>query len=117
MTDLIVYSLILLFGVFISAVSQVILKKEAIKKHDCVYKEYLNYKVFIAYSLFIGTTFLSIFAYRIVPLSMGPILESTSYIWITLFGIIIFNEKITRRKYIALIMIISGIVIFSLFGA
>ena len=34
------YSCILLFGVFISAISQVMLKKAALKKYDSVIKEY-----------------------------------------------------------------------------
>ncbi len=117
MLDLILYSSILLLGVFISAVSQVILKKEAIKKHDTVSGEYLNTKVITAYVLFVGTTFLSIIAYKVVPLSMGPVLESTSYLWITIFGVMFFNEKVTKRKIIALTMIICGIIVFSTFGA
>ena len=114
MIDIVAYSSLLLLGVFISAISQVMLKKEAMKKHDSVSREYLNFRVIIAYCLFLGTTFLSIFAYKVVPLSMGPVLESTSYIWITLFGVIIFREKITKRKFIALTLIVFGIIIFSL---
>ena len=116
MTDIIVYSSILLIGVFISAVSQVILKKEAMSKHDSVSEEYLNTRVMFAYLLFIGTTFLCIIAYKVVPLSMGPILEATSYIWVTLFGITIFKEKMTTRKAIALVMILCGIIMFSTLG-
>ena len=114
MSELIFYSIILLIGVFISAISQAILKKESLKKHDSVSKEYLNVNVIIAYVLFVGTTFLSIYAYKVVPLSMGPVLESTSYIWITLIGVLIFKEIITKRKMFAIIMIIAGISIFSL---
>lgn len=113
MSNLILYSSILLLGVFISAVSQVVLKKEAIRKHDSIAKEYLNPKVVMAYILFIGTTLLSIIAYRVVPLSMGPVLESTSYIWIMIFGVTIFGERITKRKLFALATIIVGIIIFS----
>jgi len=80
------YSLILLVGVFISAISQVMLKKAAMKKHDSALKEYLNPLVIFAYVLFVGTTFLSILAYRGIPLSMGPVLEATSYLYVTFFG-------------------------------
>ena len=105
--------MILLFGVFISAVSQVILKKEAMRDHESLTKEYMNPRVIFAYVLFIGTTLLCIIAYRVVPLSMGPVLEATSYIWVTIFGVLIFKEKITRRRLLALIIILSGIVLFS----
>lgn len=114
MMDLYLYAAVLLVGVFISAVSQVILKKEAIIEHESKTKEYLNIRVMVAYAIFVGTTFLSIFAYKVVPISMGAILESSSYIWITIFGVVIFKEKITKRKLVALGIIIFGIVLFSL---
>lgn len=110
------YALLLLCGVFISAVSQVLLKKSAERSYSSVLKEYLNPLVVGAYILFVGTTFLSIFAYKGIPLSMGPILESTSYIYVTFFGITIFHEKMTKRKWFALVVILMGIGLYS-FGA
>lgn len=106
------YSCILLLGVFISAISQVILKKAALKKYDSVIKEYLNPLVIIAYSIFFASTFLSIMAYKEIPLSMGPILEATSYLYVTFFGVKIFGEKMTRKKWVALVMIIVGIIVY-----
>ena len=107
------YAGILLLGVFVSSVSQVMLKKAALRHYDTRLQEYLNPLVIFAYILFVGTTFLSIFAYRGIPLSMGPILESTSYFYITFFGITIFHETLNRRKILALILIIIGIIIYS----
>ena len=109
------YSIFLLVGVFISAISQVMLKKSALKKYDNVVKEYLNPLVIFAYVLFVGTTFLSILAYRGIPLSMGPILEATSYIYVTIFGVRIFGEKINKKKIMSLSLIVMGIIIYSLF--
>ena len=110
------YSCVLLLGVFISAMSQVMLKKAAMKKHDSVIKEYLNALVIFAYVLFVGTTFLSILAYKGIPLSMGPILEATSYIYVTIFGVVIFKEKMNLKKVVALGMIIVGIVVYAIAG-
>ena len=110
------YASVLLLGVFISAVSQVMLKKAAMKTYSSPIREYLNPLVIFAYVLFVGTTFLSILAYRGIPLSMGPVLEATSYIYVTIFGITIFKEKITGRKLLALILIISGIIVYSVLG-
>lgn len=107
------YAGILLLGVFISAVSQVILKKAAIKKYDSPIREYLNPQVIFAYMLFVGTTFLSILAYRGIPLSLGPVLEATSYLYVTFFGVTIFKEKINRKKLVALALILIGIVIYA----
>ncbi len=111
-----IYSCVLLFGVFISAISQVMLKKAALKKYDSKIQEYMNPLVITAYIIFVGTTFLSIIAYRGIPLSMGPILEATSYIYVTVFGVKIFHEKINRQKILAIGIIIAGIIIYSLFG-
>ena len=94
----IIYSCILLAGVFISAISQVMLKKSAMKSYDSKLKEYLNPMVISAYLMFVGTTFLSIVAYKGIPLSMGPILEATSYIYVTFFGVRIFKEKLNEKK-------------------
>lgn len=107
------YSLLLLFGVFISAISQVLLKKAAMKQYASRLQEYLNPQVIFAYVLFVGTTFLSILAYRGIPLSLGPVLESTSYIYVTFFGVTIFKERLTPKKVFALGLIILGIVIYA----
>ena len=112
-TTLLLYSGIMLLGTFISAVSQVILKKEAQKEHASKLKEYLNFPVVFAYALFFLTTFMCIVAYQVVPLSFGPVLESTSYLYVTVFGVLIFHEKITAKKVIALVLILSGIFIYS----
>lgn len=108
------YAALLLFGVFISSISQVMLKKSALKNYGSKLKEYFNPLVVSAYVLFVGTTFLSIFAYRGIPLSMGPILEATSYIYVTIFGIVFFHEKMSSKKWIALVLIIAGIALYSI---
>ncbi len=110
------YALVMLLGVFISALAQVILKKAAKKHYGSFIKEYLNVPVISAYIIFVISTFMSIFAYHEVPLSLGPVLEATSYIYVTIFGVKIFGEKVGKKKLIALFLIIGGIVIYS-FGA
>lgn len=110
----ILYSLVLLVGVFVSAVSQVMLKKAAMKQYASKSWEYLNPLVVFAYVLFVGTTLLSILAYHGIPLSLGPVLESTSYFYVTVFGVVIFHEKIDKQKIIALILIFTGIIVYSL---
>ena len=112
--QLVLYSCFILFGTFISAVSQVMLKKAAGKKYDSKLKEYLNPLVICAYGIFFLATLCSVFAYRVVPLSMGPVLEATSYIYVTIFGAVIFKEKISPRKALALVLIVAGIVVYSL---
>ncbi|MBO4338090.1 MAG: EamA family transporter [Lachnospiraceae bacterium] len=110
------YALLALFSVFISAISQVLLKKAAQKKYDSVIQEYLNIPVISAYAIFFIATVLTVLAYRGIPLSMGGVLEATGYIYVTFFGWKIFNEKITKKKIAALVLIITGICVYSVFG-
>ena len=112
----ILYYGILLAGVFIGAVSQVMLKKAAMRQYSSPLREYLNPLVIFAYILFVGTTLLSILAYRVMPLSTGPILEATSYLYVTFFGVVIFHETINFQKIMGLGLIIAGIAVYALFG-
>lgn len=116
MSGLALYVAILLVSVFVSALSQVMLKISATRTHKDTLHEYANPLVVGAYTLFVLSSLLTVYAYKEVPLSMGPVLESTSYVYITVFGILIFHEKITRTKLIALALIIGGICCFSFFG-
>ena len=112
----ILYSLIFLFAVFVSSISQILLKKAALKTYDSFLKEYLNPYVVTAYVLFFMASIIVIFAYRYVPLSMGPVLETTSYIYVALYGVKLFGEQLNSRKIIALCVIIMGILIYALGG-
>ena len=64
--------------------------------------------------MFFGSTLLTMLAYKKLPLSMSPAFESSSYIFVTVFGVTLFNEKLTRKKLLALALILSGIIIFTL---
>ena len=110
------YASFILIGTFISSAAQVLLKKAAMKEHCSVKDEYLNKNVIIAYITFVLATFLSIYAYKGIPLSMGAVLESTSYLYITIIGAYFFKEQITIRRVIAIAFIIGGIIIYSCCG-
>ncbi len=110
------YAILALVSVFISAISQVILKKAAQKEYASVIQEYLNFPVISAYGIFFLATVLTVLAYKGIPLSMGGVLESTGYIYVTFFGWKLFHERITAKKLIALALIIAGICIYSIFG-
>ena len=102
---------IYIFSVFISSVSQILLKTSANKKYESRIREYLNPRVIIAYGIFFIATFVTIIAYKGIPLSLGPILETTGYLWVLLLGYFILKEKISRRKILGLIVVVAGIVV------
>lgn len=110
------YALILVAGTFISSISQVMLKKAAMKEYANVIREYLNPLVIFAYFLFFVSTFGSLLAYKGIPLSMGPVLEGSAYIFVTFFGVTIFKEKLNTKKVIALLLILAGITVYGLWG-
>ena len=57
---------------------------------------------------------LTMFAYKKLPLSMTPAFESFSYIFVTIFGVAVFHEKVTKKKLLALGLIIAGILVFTI---
>ena len=114
MNEKILFSLIFIFGVFISSVSQILLKKSAQVEYGSKIKEYLNPRVIFAYIIFFGATLCSILAYTKIPLSFGPILESAGYIFVAILSRLFLKERITKKKLIGLSIIIIGIIIYSL---
>ena len=57
---------------------------------------------------------LTMFAYKKLPLSMTPAFECFSYIFVTIFGVTVFHERVTKKKLLALGIIIMGILVFAL---
>ena len=113
MSNLVLYMAIFVLGVFISSVAQIILKKSAQRQYPNKIREYLNVRVILGYIIFFGATLCSVFAYKVVPLSYGPILESTGYIFVAVLSWLFIKEKITLQKAIGIAVIIVGIVIYS----
>ena len=111
---MLMYAGIYALGVFLASISQVMLKMEAMKPHESVLAEYLNPMVIFAYGIFFATTLMTILAYTVIPVSLGAVLEATSYLYVTAFGALIFKERITLPKIIAIGLIILGVIIFAL---
>ena len=114
MNEFFLSCLLLLFSVFISSVSQILLKKAAQKTYPSRIREYLNPYVIIAYSIFLLSTILTMLSLRRVPLSMQQILESTSYIYVSILGYVLLKERFTKRKAAGIAVILLGILVYSL---
>ena len=112
--ELLLYSLIMLGSVLISSVSQILLKMSAKIEYGSKIREYLNPYVIIGYGLFFGCTILSMYALKVVPLSMSPIIESFGYIFVSVFSYLFFKEKLTKWQFLGAGLIIIGVVVFSL---
>ena len=108
------YIILFLSAVFISSVSQIMLKKSANKTYESKLKEYMNPWVIIAYGLFFGATLVTVIAYKYIPLSLGPILESAGYFFVTILGMVFLKEKVGKKKALGLLIILAGIIVFNL---
>ena len=111
---LLIYSGVLLIGVLISSVSQILLKMSARKQYPSKLNEYLNPYVIVGYGLVFGCTVLLMFALKVVPLSMAPVLEASGYVFVSVLGFIFLKEKLNVKQVIGMVLIIVGILIYSL---
>lgn len=111
-----VFSCVFLGSVLISSVSQILLKKSANKTYENRLKEYLNPLVIVAYIMFFCSMMITMYCYRFVDVSAGPILESAGYIFVAVLGYIFLKERFTKKKIIGMAVIIAGIALFSFGG-
>lgn len=105
------YALLFLFSVFVSSCSQILLKKSTEIEYCSKIQEYLNLKVVAAYFIFFISSFITVFAYKYIPLSLGPIFEASGYIFVAVLSWFFLHERIGKRKALGLLIILSGIVI------
>lgn len=107
------YMAIWMISVFISSVAQVMLKIAANKTYEKRIREYLNPLVITAYGIFFVSTLLTMYALRYVPLTMSPIIESCSYIFVPVLGVFLLKEKISKRRLLGMAVMIAGILVFT----
>ena len=112
--EMIPYMALAILSVFVASVSQTLLKWESGREHKSLVKEYLNVGVIGGYGLLALSMLMTMFAYKKLPLSMTPAFESFSYIFVTVFGVTVFHERVTKKKLLALGIIIMGILVFAL---
>ena len=105
---------LILLGVLISACSQIMLKKAALKPYDKWYQQYLNPMVIGAYAIFFLSTLTNVIALRVVPLTWEPIWNSAAHVFVVALAYLIMGERPGRRKLMGLGAILAGILLFSL---
>ena len=108
------YVILKVISVLIAALSQILLKKSALKHYDNRVREYLNVLVIVAYALFFASSILGIYSLRGISISFSTIIESLSYILIPVLSYLFFKEKISQKQFVGTFIIIVGIVIFNI---
>lgn len=109
-----IYIAIFLTSSLISAFSQILLKTAARKQYSSWIYEYLNVRVICAYTIFFVATLLTVYCYRVVPLSLGAMLESSGYVFVTVLGHLILKERVSARKLAGMALVIVGVIIVAL---
>jgi len=108
------FMLLMVGGTFFTAISQVLLKQSANRTYSHPIFEYLNWRVVLAYFLFFGVLLLNTYAYTQVDMKYGPVLDTFAYVFVLLLSYFILKEKITKGKIIGNLIIIAGIIIYTL---
>ncbi len=114
MSDFLFYILMIL-SAFVTAFSQIILKKSANKKHRNVVFEYLNPYVLFSYACYVGVLVLNVFIYTRIDYRFGVVISSMSTVFVMLLSRMILKEPITRKRVIGNAIIVCGILVFMLF--
>lgn len=113
---MIIYVVLFLLGVLVSAFSQILLKIEAQKEHKSWIYEYLNVRVIVSYALFFGATLITVYCYKGIPLSLGAMLDSCGYVFVTILGYLMLHERVPKRKIIGIVLVLIGVLIASELG-
>lgn len=106
--------LLLFVCTIFTAISQVLLKQSANMPHKSFIYEYLNWRVIVAYGIFAMVLLLNTYAYTRVPLKNGSIIDTCSYVFVLIFSWLILKEKISRGKLIGNLIIILGVLVYTL---
>ena len=100
------FLLLMFAGTFFTGISQVLLKQSAKKEHKSWIFEYLNWRVITAYGIAFTVLFLNTYAYTKVDMKYGAVVMVLSYL--------LLKEKFNKGQLIGNLIIISGVLIYTL---
>ena len=115
MEEITLFYILVVVGIFLSACSQLLLKKSADREHRSFLRSMLNWRVITAYGIFFGSLLVNITAMsKGVKLKDMPILESLGYVFVPLLSYMVLKEEITKRTLVSIVLILIGIYVFYL---
>lgn len=103
-----------LLSVVIASFSQVMLKLGAGKTYSSKIREYLNVYVITGYGMLFVSMVLTIVAYSGLSYLNVPVIEAVGYVLVPILSYFIFKEKLTKRKVVGILFILTGIFIYYL---
>ncbi|MCI9099281.1 MAG: EamA family transporter [Lachnospiraceae bacterium] len=108
------YLMLMFVGTFFAAVSQILLKQSADRTYNRPFGDYLNWRVITSYGIYFGILFLNTGCYTKIDMKYGSIIDTCCYVFVMLLSCLILKEKITRRKLAGNLLIICGVMIYTM---
>lgn len=109
-----VYLLMAVASVLTAGISQIFLKKGAMRPHISFIRDYLNVPVVCGYGLMFASVLVTMFAYRGLEYMSIAVIEAIGYIWVPVLSYFFFKEKFTRNKVVGILIILVGIVVYNI---
>ena len=98
----------------VAGISQILLKTAAKKNYSPWWRQYLNPYVICGYGLLFATTILGVLALRFIPLTLSAAFAASGQIIVPVLSYFVLHEKISRRRFLGMSIIVLGIIVFSL---
>ena len=108
-----IYIFVFLTGTFIASCSQIILKRASGVDYTSFWSQYFNKRVLGAYILIGISSVFPIFAYKGIPLSWGPILDMSGFLFVSLLSLFVLKEHISKKTFLGLVIIVVGIIVYA----
>jgi drug/metabolite transporter (DMT)-like permease len=109
------YHIVLLISVCLSGFSQILLKRGAsVVSMKNRFAIYINPYTILGYTILFAVTLVNLYIFKHIQMSLIIMFLPITYIIIASFSYILFHEKITAKKIIASVLIISGIILYYL---
>lgn len=107
------FYILVILSVFAAAYAQMLLKQGARQNYVGFWRQYLNPWVIGGYAIMASSLILNIFCMsRGVQVKEISVIESMSYLFVPCLSFLLFKETITWRKMGAIVIIITGVIIF-----
>ncbi len=108
------YMWLMFAGTLFTAISQILLKQSADKTYRHPIFEYLNWRVILSYGIFAGVLLLNTYAYTRVDMKYGAVIDTFSYVFVMILSFFILKEKMTKRRLLGNLIIMTGVFIYTL---
>ena len=108
-----IYRILVILSVLMAAGAQMLLKQGAKKAYPTILSQYLNPWVISGYSIMGLSLITNVFCMSHgVLVKEVSIFESLSYLFVPLLSWLFFRETITWRKFVAIAVIMTGVIVF-----